>query len=277
MMLGIAFSLFIRTHLPWSRKLILCCIFGLGIFVVLSAVLNKYYSFTHPFGSQWTFWYVRESSTTLLVANIPFTWTILRRIFRLPEFHELKSAKKVKYHSQRSARGRHRPSNRNSGSRTGTTQYYSQSGGGTALTSKIGPGSQSGSNEITLQPPSPVSIRHPSLLVERPAPTSWRDRGFYGRAELDALSMGPDEDDDEGDELPTIDTRTIRSQGTNHSDHPSPTSSRSRKLRDEEAQYEMQENISPKYHEFTFNDDDHDNSGPADQNREAENTARRSL
>ena len=49
-------------------------VFSLGIFVVLAAVLNKVYSFTQPFGSLWSFWYVRESSTALLVANLPFVW-----------------------------------------------------------------------------------------------------------------------------------------------------------------------------------------------------------
>lgn len=85
-MLAIGLSLYIRSALPLKRKLILSCIFGLGVFVILSAVLNKYYSFTQPFGSLWTFWYVRESSTALLVANLPFLWTLLRRVFHLHAF-----------------------------------------------------------------------------------------------------------------------------------------------------------------------------------------------
>jgi hypothetical protein len=86
--------------------MILCGVFGLGIFVVcytacimtnmfslsltlyqiLSACLNKYYSFTQPFSPIWTFWYVRESSTAVLVSNLPYTWTLLRRIFGLSSF-----------------------------------------------------------------------------------------------------------------------------------------------------------------------------------------------
>jgi hypothetical protein len=53
---------------------------------ILSAILNKYYSFTQPFGAMWTFWYIRESSTALITANIPFTWTLLRRAFNLHSF-----------------------------------------------------------------------------------------------------------------------------------------------------------------------------------------------
>src|ERR1700761_6161118 len=103
-MLCIAFSLFVGNRLSWSRKLILCLIFGLGLFTILSAVLNKYYSFTHPFGSQWTYWYVRESSTAIIVTNLPFTWSVLRRIFNLKAFEDQKTL--PHYHSARSARGR---------------------------------------------------------------------------------------------------------------------------------------------------------------------------
>ena len=36
------------------------------------------YSFTEPFGASWTYWYIRECSTALLVANLPFVWTFWR-------------------------------------------------------------------------------------------------------------------------------------------------------------------------------------------------------
>ncbi|KAL9081462.1 MAG: hypothetical protein Q9157_000020 [Trypethelium eluteriae] len=84
--LALALQMFIRSKLPLRRKLLLCGIFGLGIFVIFAAVLNKYYSFNQPFGSQWTYWYVRESSTAMIVANLPFLWTLLRRMFKLGSF-----------------------------------------------------------------------------------------------------------------------------------------------------------------------------------------------
>lgn len=34
----------------------------------------------------WTFWYIREASTAILVANIPNCWPLLRRIFNLRSF-----------------------------------------------------------------------------------------------------------------------------------------------------------------------------------------------
>lgn len=79
-MLAIGLPMFLRMRLPWKKKLPLIGIFSLGIFVILAAVLNKVYSFSEPFGAMWTYWYVRESSTALLVANLPFVWAFWRRI-----------------------------------------------------------------------------------------------------------------------------------------------------------------------------------------------------
>jgi hypothetical protein len=106
-MLIIALQMIIRTRLPWRRKSILCFIFGLGIFVILAAALNKYYSFTQPFGISWTFWYVRESSTSIIVANLPFTWHLLRRMFKLSAFDpNATNQTQPAFHSSRTARGR---------------------------------------------------------------------------------------------------------------------------------------------------------------------------
>lgn len=49
----------------------------------MAAVLNKYYSFTHPFGLEWTVWYLRESYTAFLCANLPLTYPLIQRVFRL--------------------------------------------------------------------------------------------------------------------------------------------------------------------------------------------------
>ncbi|KAF2634481.1 hypothetical protein P280DRAFT_239584 [Massarina eburnea CBS 473.64] len=104
-MLCIALPMFVRSLLPLKRKLILCGIFSLGIFVILAAVLNKYYSFHEPYRGGWIFWYVREASTAILVANLPFTWTLLRKVFRLGAFDE-EHPPPMAYHSSRSAGGR---------------------------------------------------------------------------------------------------------------------------------------------------------------------------
>jgi hypothetical protein len=87
MMLCIPLPLLITSQLPRTRKIILCVLFSLGIFVIMCAVINKYYSFAHPFSPMWEFWYVREASTAALVANMPMCWPLLRRIFNLKAFN----------------------------------------------------------------------------------------------------------------------------------------------------------------------------------------------
>ncbi|KAF1929941.1 uncharacterized protein M421DRAFT_91159 [Didymella exigua CBS 183.55] len=87
-MLSIALQMLIRSTLPWKRKLVLIGIFSIGIFVIAAAALNSYYSFARPYGRTWMFWYVRESSMAVIVANIPFTWTILRELFEVGDFNE---------------------------------------------------------------------------------------------------------------------------------------------------------------------------------------------
>jgi hypothetical protein len=108
-MLAIALPMFIRSLLPLKRKLVLSGIFSLGFFVVLAAVLNKYFSLREggrtAENKGWLRWYVRESSTAVLVANLPFTWTLLRKGFGLGAFDE-ERVTGVAYHSSRSAGGR---------------------------------------------------------------------------------------------------------------------------------------------------------------------------
>lgn len=83
LILAVALPMFIKTRLPLRKKIAIVGIFSLGTFVIICAILNKVYSFNQPFGLQWTFWYVRESSTALLTANAAFVWALLRRIFKL--------------------------------------------------------------------------------------------------------------------------------------------------------------------------------------------------
>jgi len=87
MMLCIPLPLLITSMLPKTKKLVLCVLFGLGVFVILCAVLNKYYSFTQPFSPMWTFWYIREASTAIYVANMPMCWPLFRRVFKLGTFN----------------------------------------------------------------------------------------------------------------------------------------------------------------------------------------------
>jgi hypothetical protein len=73
---------------------------------ILAAILNKYYSFKNPYSiSTWISWYIREASTAILVANLPFTWTLLRKLFNLGSF-DGSTPPPPTYHSSRTAGGR---------------------------------------------------------------------------------------------------------------------------------------------------------------------------
>ncbi|KAJ3463748.1 hypothetical protein MRS44_008534 [Fusarium solani] len=87
MIILIPMPIFLKSQLPLKRKIVLIGVFALGAFTILSAILSKFYSFNEPFGSNWTFWYVRESSTALLTSNLPYIWTLLRRLFNLGSFN----------------------------------------------------------------------------------------------------------------------------------------------------------------------------------------------
>jgi hypothetical protein len=239
-MLVIGFSLFIRSTLPFDRKLIMACIFGLGIFVVLAAVLNKYYSFTHPFGSQWTFWYVRESSTAMVVANLPFCWTLLRRMFKLDAFNHEMSGHSVPYHSSRTARGRQK-----------TSPRHSRGQGSHWKSSKHG--SHDSSMDIKPLPP-PTTTRAPELPKPAKQP-NWRAQGVFGREDVDALAFEPWDYGREEELVPisgNVSPTTGRRDSTGTSSPSSPGGHQrlSRRIRDEEAQYALQEDVGSRCHYY---------------------------
>ncbi len=86
-MLTIALQMLMRSLLPMKRKLVLFAIFSVGIFVVIASIASTYYSLRYPYRDEWLSWYVREASTAVIVANLPFTWTVLKNLFELDDFH----------------------------------------------------------------------------------------------------------------------------------------------------------------------------------------------
>ncbi|KAI4271228.1 MAG: hypothetical protein LQ337_006161 [Flavoplaca oasis] len=91
MMLYIPLPILIKARLPLRRKIILCGVFSLGILVILSAILNRYYNFTEPYGSLvYLNWYTGEAATSVFVANIPHLWPLLSKIFALGAFSSLR-------------------------------------------------------------------------------------------------------------------------------------------------------------------------------------------
>ncbi|KAI1114037.1 hypothetical protein F5Y14DRAFT_195153 [Nemania sp. NC0429] len=91
--ISIPVPVFLHINIATRKKVVLCAVFALGIFTIGAAIANKYYSFTQPYSAEWTYWYIRESSTALIVANIPFVWTTLVFCLRMPPFTNSRSGR----------------------------------------------------------------------------------------------------------------------------------------------------------------------------------------
>lgn len=86
MIIFIPLPLFIKAHLDLKKKLLLVFPFSLGFFTMVCAILSKHLSFTEPFSSEWLFWYTREASTAVIVSNMPYSWTVVRKVFKVKAF-----------------------------------------------------------------------------------------------------------------------------------------------------------------------------------------------
>ncbi|OJJ29833.1 hypothetical protein ASPWEDRAFT_46594 [Aspergillus wentii DTO 134E9] len=112
-MLCIPLRILIRSRLPMKRKLVLCAIFSLGVFVILMAILNRYYNFTLQYQPVFLKWYVAEVSTAVYIGNIPLLWPLLRQIFNFNSFAgsgytKGASGPTAQYHHQLRSRDRFR-------------------------------------------------------------------------------------------------------------------------------------------------------------------------
>lgn len=81
-MLIIAIPLLMKVRVPVKQKLILLVIFGMGIFVIVAAILTKVYCLVPKLISYvYMNWYFREATVAVLVTNIPLVWSLLRDVF----------------------------------------------------------------------------------------------------------------------------------------------------------------------------------------------------
>lgn len=81
-MLLIGLPLLLQVHVPLKQKLILVIIFGMGIFVIVAAILNKVYCLVPALISYvYMNWYFREVTVAVLVTNLPLIWSLLRDVF----------------------------------------------------------------------------------------------------------------------------------------------------------------------------------------------------
>lgn len=86
MLISIPLFLLVRTKMDRKRKFLLVFPFSLGFLTIICAILSKHLSFAQPFSVEWVFWYCREASTAMIVTNMPYTWSLIRRVFGLHSF-----------------------------------------------------------------------------------------------------------------------------------------------------------------------------------------------
>ncbi|GAB7349185.1 hypothetical protein MBLNU459_g8118t2 [Dothideomycetes sp. NU459] len=77
-MLLIPLPLIMGVAVPMKQKLVLLIIFSMGIFVIVAAVLTKAEFFISIYSADYMFWYTREASVAVYVANLPCIWPLLR-------------------------------------------------------------------------------------------------------------------------------------------------------------------------------------------------------
>ncbi|OJK04472.1 uncharacterized protein BO95DRAFT_352671 [Aspergillus brunneoviolaceus CBS 621.78] len=81
-MLLIGIPLLVQVRVPLKQKLILMLLFGMGIFVIVAALLNKLYCLVPSLISYvYMNWYFREATVAILVTNLPLVWSLLRDVF----------------------------------------------------------------------------------------------------------------------------------------------------------------------------------------------------
>ena len=77
-MMMIPLPLILTVSVPIKQKLVLLLIFSMGIFVIVAATLTKIEFFVNIYDIDFMFWYTREASVAIYVANLPCIWPLLR-------------------------------------------------------------------------------------------------------------------------------------------------------------------------------------------------------
>lgn len=126
----------------------------------------------------WTFWYIREASTAMIVANLPFCWTLVRKVFHVGAFNENNSSE-VRYHTTRSARGR-----KEQGPGPGGKRVHVLHGQGSSNNS-----TDSGTTMVRQE----TKLDH-AMETIKPSMRKWRERGVFGRDDVEALGSDSDEE-----------------------------------------------------------------------------------
>lgn len=78
-MILIPLPLVLGMTIPRRQKTVLAIIFGMGIFVIIAALLTKVYNLSNVWDPSYMLWYTRESSVAIYVSSLPLIWPLIRR------------------------------------------------------------------------------------------------------------------------------------------------------------------------------------------------------
>lgn len=91
-MLAVPIPIILKGNFKPAKKAALLGVFSMGIFVILAAILNKYYNFSMPGTTVYMVWHIREASVSVMVANLMCWWPLLRKIFGWKAFVSAKKS-----------------------------------------------------------------------------------------------------------------------------------------------------------------------------------------
>ncbi|KAL8978182.1 MAG: hypothetical protein Q9177_006470, partial [Variospora cf. flavescens] len=80
--LAIAIPILLKLQVPLLQRAILVAIFGMGVFIIIAAILTKLFSLYPPLLTYaYLNWYCREASVCVYVTNLPAVWTLILDLF----------------------------------------------------------------------------------------------------------------------------------------------------------------------------------------------------
>ncbi|KAI4286703.1 MAG: hypothetical protein L6R35_004042 [Caloplaca aegaea] len=80
--LAIAIPILLKLQVPLLQRAILVAIFGMGVFIIIAAILTKLFSLYPPLLTYaYLNWYCREASVCVYVTNLPAIWTLILDLF----------------------------------------------------------------------------------------------------------------------------------------------------------------------------------------------------
>ncbi|KAJ8115477.1 hypothetical protein OPT61_g2879 [Boeremia exigua] len=87
LIIAIPIPMVLSLTLPIRQKIGLGLLFSMGTFVIIAAILTKVYNLSDVYDTAYMFWYTREASVAVYVANLPGIWPLLREHIRFLREH----------------------------------------------------------------------------------------------------------------------------------------------------------------------------------------------